>query len=60
MKPALKWIGRIALVVLVLAPCLYYFDSINLGQSKLWMLLSTIVWFAACGAKSLLSHSGQS
>lgn len=38
MITALKWIGRVALAVLVLALGLYYLDSINLDQSKLWML----------------------
>ena len=46
MKRVLEIISYIALVLVVVAPVLFYAGKWSLDQNKLWMLLATVVWFA--------------
>lgn len=42
-----KIISYLCLLVLVLAPILFYSDSLTESQMKMALLVSTIVWFAS-------------
>ena len=52
MKLALDIIGKISLILLVLAGCMYYSGSIDLDKAKLYMIIATIVWFICSGINS--------
>ena len=37
----------LALAATIVPPVLFFYDRVTLDQTKLWMLIATIVWFAA-------------
>lgn len=47
MKTAARLISLVALAGTILPPVLFFTGSISLDATKLWMLVATIVWFAA-------------
>jgi hypothetical protein len=36
----------LALAATIVPPVLFFYDRMTLDQTKLWMLVATIVWFA--------------
>jgi hypothetical protein len=47
MKPAAKIVSWLALAGTILPSLLFFADRMPLDQAKLWMLVSTVAWFAA-------------
>ena len=47
MKKILETISYLSLVLLVIAPMLFYAERIDLAMNKLLMLAATVVWFAS-------------
>lgn len=46
MKRLLEISSWLALGLLITAPVLFFAGRIDLDQSKFWMMIATIVWFA--------------
>jgi hypothetical protein len=40
-------VSFLALAGTVVPPVLFFADRVTLDQTKLWMLVSTVVWFAS-------------
>lgn len=49
MKLILNIIGKISLILLVLAGSMFYTDQIDLDKAKLYMLIMTVIWFVCAG-----------
>ncbi|VGO11488.1 hypothetical protein PDESU_00032 [Pontiella desulfatans] len=47
MKKVLEIISYLALVLIVLAPSLFYAQKIDLPMNKMLMTIATVVWFAS-------------
>ncbi len=47
MRMLARTISWLALIGTILPPLLFFADRLNLSQVKLWMLVATVVWFAA-------------
>ena len=44
---AARVLSWLALAATIVPPVLFFYDRITLDQTKLWMLIATVVWFAA-------------
>lgn len=47
MKRAARIVSMVSLVGTILPPLLFFAGQMDLGATKLWMLVSTVAWFAA-------------
>ena len=47
MKNIIKTISALSLIVIVLAPALFYANRITLEMNKTLMLVATVTWFAS-------------
>lgn len=47
MKKLLEIVSYLALIMVVAAPVIFYMGRYDLDQTKFWMLIATIVWFAS-------------
>jgi hypothetical protein len=47
MKKIMETISYLALVLIVLAPSLFYAEKIDLAMNKTLLTLATVVWFAS-------------
>ena len=47
MKKIMEIISYLALVLIVLAPSLFYAEKIDLAMNKTLMTVATIIWFAS-------------
>ncbi len=47
MKKITEIISYLSLILLVVAPILFYAEKIDLGMNKTLMLAATIAWFAS-------------
>ena len=47
MTPVARLVSWLALAGTIVPPLLFVKDQITLDQSKLWMLVATVVWFAS-------------
>lgn len=47
MKKLMEIISYLSLVLIVLAPVLFYVQKIDLDMSKLLMTIATVLWFAS-------------
>ncbi len=47
MRAFARLVSWLALVGTILPPLLFFADRLDLPQVKLWMLVATVVWFAA-------------
>lgn len=47
MMAAFRLVSWLALAGTIVPPFLFLQDQITLDQSKLWMLVATVTWFAA-------------
>lgn len=47
MMAAFRVFSWLALAGTIVPPFLFFQDQITLDQSKLWMLVATVTWFAA-------------
>lgn len=47
MKKIMEVISYMALVLIVVAPALFYAEKITLQLNKTLMLIATVVWFAS-------------
>ena len=47
MHKILETISYAALVLLVVAPVLFYMGRITLGTNKILLLVATVIWFAS-------------
>ncbi len=60
MRILLQLVSTIALIATILPSIMFLTDSLDLAQTKLWMLIATIVWFIATplwmGQPSELEH----
>jgi len=46
MKHVLQIISYLALALTLLPPVLFFADKLELSQTKLWMLVAALGWFA--------------
>jgi hypothetical protein len=46
-KTAARLVSLVSLVGTILPPVLFFTGHMDLGATKLWMLVATIAWFAA-------------
>ena len=46
-KKILEVVSYLALVLIVIAPIMFYSGKWDIAQNKLWMLVATIVWFVS-------------
>jgi hypothetical protein len=44
---ATRVLSWLALTGTIVPPILFFYDRVTLDQTKLWMLIATVVWFAA-------------
>lgn len=44
---AARVLSWLALAGTIVPPVLFFYDRVTLDQTKLWMLIATVVWFAA-------------
>ena len=47
MRAAARLVSWLALAGTILPPLLFFVDRMDLDQTKLWMLVATVAWFAA-------------
>ena len=47
MKRAAQIVSALALAATILAPLLFYAGRLSLSETKTWMLISTLVWYAS-------------
>ena len=47
MKKIMEIISYLALILIVVAPSLFYAEKITLEMNKILMLAATVVWFAS-------------
>ncbi len=47
MTMAARVLSWLALAGTIVPPVLFFYDRVSLDQTKLWMLIATVVWFAA-------------
>ena len=47
MRAFARLISWLALAGTILPPLLFFVDRLDLDQTKLWMLVATVAWFAA-------------
>lgn len=47
MKKIIEIVSYLALLLIVVAPLLFYADKIDLAQNKMLMTIATVVWFAS-------------
>ena len=47
MTMAARVLSWLALAGTIVPPVLFLYDCVSLDQTKLWMLIATVVWFAA-------------
>ncbi|MDF7823448.1 hypothetical protein P4B35_05445 [Pontiellaceae bacterium B12227] len=47
MKKIMEIISYLSLVLIVLAPILFYAEKIDLDMNKLLMTIATVTWFAS-------------
>ena len=47
MRAFARLISWLALAGTILPPLLFFVDRMDLDQTKLWMLVATVAWFAA-------------
>ncbi len=47
MMTVARVVSWLALAGTIVPPILFFRDQVTLDQTKLWMLVATVVWFAA-------------